>query len=86
MKTRAARRLYHICIAAAVLVFAAAMIGILHEVPAGQRKEGVKGAALALTVIAIGLTALYRIGRAMDREEREEEAREAGKELNESQT
>ena len=76
MTTRPVNRFTRALVAVFLALVATAVILIFLELPPDQRKEGLKGILFALAVVTAGLITIYRIGRAMEKEELEEEARE----------
>ena len=84
MTTRTAKRLFRITVALFLALLGGGLIDFLLALPPDQRKDGLKGIVLALSVMAVGFTTLYRLGRAMEKEEVEQETREAHGQPNEA--
>lgn len=84
MKTRTAQQLFRISLAVVLSLVVLSLGAALWFLPPGDRKEGLKGVVFAVVVMGTGLTVIFRIGRAVEREEAEEEAREAREDSHET--
>jgi hypothetical protein len=70
MNATQAKALFKVCAWLVVMLTVAALAGLILTLPASQRKDGVIGVAAALVVLGMGFFGIYRVARAMEREDR----------------
>ncbi|HWD21472.1 MAG TPA: hypothetical protein VHB20_19560 [Verrucomicrobiae bacterium] len=61
------------------LLAVVSIVGLLWALPASQRRDGMLGVAAAVLFLSAGFIAIYRVARAMEREEAKQEAEEAAR-------
>lgn len=74
MNAAQAKRLVRVCAWLLVLSTVAALAGLIWTLPPGQRKDGLLGMGVAVVVLGGGLYAIYRVAKAMEREDARVEA------------
>ncbi len=76
MNAAQAKALLKVCAWVVVVLTVVALAGLILTLPTSQRKDGVIGVAAAVVVLGMGFFGIYRVARAMERENAEIEAAE----------